>query len=144
MNSEQFHAALEAAIKAALQKWSSTDNPLEWDGLPSTIAGLMENAVVQAFASDRLVGYNLEVEPGKFSDGGALTPNDDAIIHIALNPITDSDDWVSHDFNLADEVLKNAEETDQGWSVSNAIGQLERTIARLKQQADERGWALES
>lgn len=149
MNSEQFHTAVSEAFKKAVLG-SDGRSPLEWDALPSSIVQIMEKVLLDAVeeSRDSIFGAPFHIDSGKWSDNFAThIPNTDAVLEMSLNLFSDGDftdgsiDEVK--FNLADAILHDATDRDQGWVISVAIRNLEGTIAKLKREASARGWDLE-
>lgn len=133
MNSEQFHARVEGMFKQSLQKRDSQPNALD------LVVEVLKEAI--DFSRQRFSGAPFHVKIGKFVDG-VYTPNDEALIGVEILPLEDCEDWAGATFSLADVILAGAANEDEGWTVWHAVNQLERTIARLKSEAQKRGWEV--
>ncbi|MEN9924158.1 MAG: hypothetical protein RL268_284 [Pseudomonadota bacterium] len=127
MDTEQFHEAVEAAVKSAIQNWSP-----QWGDFPEAIYETYKKAIAEALATDGEHYF-------RFADDGS--------IELSILPLGDShhfdDPWFHCRANIADEVIQYAEDGGgEGEAVANAIAGLESAIARLKTEAASKGWDL--
>lgn len=146
MNTEQFHTSITDLFRKHILA-TEGPAPLDWNALPSDIAKLCERALLEALEESRssVFGAPFSIDTGQLF-GTELRPNTDAVLSIDLNLFKDGD-YTDYSvsgvkFNLADAILTDAETGERGSTVANAIEQLERTIARLKDEAAKRGWEL--
>lgn len=141
MDGEAFHEGVCRAMRDGFAEWDWKSNPLEWERIPARLSDLMLAALKDALEDSRMgvFGAPFHIDYGEVKRG-VLAPNPDTFIKIELHPYSDSDEFAGARFNLADAIIKDAETAEAGWTVGHAINQLEATIAKLKREAETRGW----
>ncbi len=144
VDDNKFADFVEAVALAAASKPVADDQfRWEWEDLAGPIAQEAVRLCNVAGQQDPDQPGKLRIDAGQTLKRGGLKPNPDAVIVIDYGVFTDLGSYgFFAEYNLADELLRYAEVGEQGWDVARQIDQLERTIAKLRAEADRKGWVL--
>lgn len=133
---EEFSRSFEAIVERARPP-ESRDN-VDWDEVYWQLTAVIERLVNEAGQQDPKSPGKLRIDPGHpriYSEG--FDENPDTVLIFDFDMFQDR--FLAR-YNLADELIRYAEDGEGGWDIVRYIDQLQRTIDRLRTEAIRRGW----
>ena len=133
----------DVALAAASKPIAHERFRWDWEDLAGPISEEVMRLCNLAGRQDATNPGKLRIDAGETMSLGGLKPNADAIVVVDFTLFWEPEEsGFFAKYNLADELLRYAAMGEEGWDVARQISQLEKTIARLRNEAACRGWSL--
>lgn len=141
---DMFADFVEQVVDAAIpNRKTGASYGWEWADLAGPISDEVIRICNLAGQQDPEMPGKLRIDSGTPLKHGGLKPNADAVIVIQF-PVFEElggGEFFAQ-YNLADELLRYAEDGEGGWDVARQIQRLECTIKKLRSEAELRSWPL--